>query len=76
MLRPILLIHGANDARVNVRESEQMAEALHRAGKEVRLVILADEGHSRDFGNWRNAVRQYREVEAFLADCLGGRRSM
>ena len=70
---PILLIHGAQDVRVNVRESDQMAEALRRAGKDVRYVRFPDEGHSRDYGNWRNAVRHYTEVEDFLASCLGGR---
>jgi dipeptidyl aminopeptidase/acylaminoacyl peptidase len=70
---PILLIHGARDSRVNVRESDQMAEALRRAGKDVRYVMFPDEGHRRDYGNWRNAIRHYTEVEDFLAGCLGGR---
>ena len=70
---PILLIHGAQDVRVNVRESDQMAEALRRAGKDVRYVMFPDEGHRRDYGNWRNAVRHYTEVEDFLSGCLGGR---
>jgi dipeptidyl aminopeptidase/acylaminoacyl peptidase len=52
-----------------------MAEALERAGKTVRLVVFEDEGHSRQYGNWRNAVRHYQEVEEFLAGCLGGRRT-
>jgi dipeptidyl aminopeptidase/acylaminoacyl peptidase len=72
---PVLLIHGARDTRVNVRESEQMAEALRKAGKQVRLVVLPDEGHRRGYGHFRNALRHYREVEDFLASCLGGRRS-
>jgi dipeptidyl aminopeptidase/acylaminoacyl peptidase len=73
--RPILIIHGANDARVSVRESEQMVAALQAAGKDVRYVSFPDEGHRRDYGNWRNAVRHHAEVERFLAACLGGRRS-
>ncbi|MBI4627777.1 MAG: prolyl oligopeptidase family serine peptidase [Candidatus Rokubacteria bacterium] len=73
--RPLLVIHGAKDTRVNVRESEQMVAALKQAGKEVRYVVFPDEGHSRDYGNWRNALRHYAEVEEFLAGCLGGRRS-
>jgi pimeloyl-ACP methyl ester carboxylesterase len=72
---PMLLIHGARDPRVNVRESQQMATALEQAGKKVRLVVFSDEGHRREYGNWRNAIRHYREVEDFLAACLGGRRS-
>jgi dipeptidyl aminopeptidase/acylaminoacyl peptidase len=71
--RPILLIHGARDERVKLRESEQMAEALQAAGKTVRLVVIPDEGHRRTYGNWRNLIRHYREVELFLGQCLGGR---
>lgn len=71
--RPLLIIHGAQDTRVNVRESEQMVAALRQAGKDVRYVVFPDEGHRRDYGNWRNALRHYSEVENFLARCLGGR---
>ena len=73
--RPVLLIHGARDARVNVRESEQMVAALRNAGKDVRYLVFPDEGHTREYGNWRNAVRHYTEVEDFLAGCLGRRAS-
>jgi dipeptidyl aminopeptidase/acylaminoacyl peptidase len=48
-----------------------MVEALQREGKDVRFVTLSDEGHSA-YGNWRNLIRQYREVEVFLGQCLGG----
>jgi dipeptidyl aminopeptidase/acylaminoacyl peptidase len=70
----ILLIHGTRDSRVNVRESEQMARALLEAGKDARLVLIDDEGHLNSYGNSRNAVRKYGEVELFLARCLGGRQ--
>ncbi len=33
-----------------------------------------DEGHLNSYGNFRNAVRKYGEVELFLARCLGGRQ--
>jgi hypothetical protein len=41
----------------------------------VRFVVFPDEGHTREYGNWRNALRHYVEVEDFLAGCLGGRTS-
>ena len=50
-----------------------MDAELRRLGKDVRLVVFADEGHRRDYGNWRNAIRHYGEIERFLARCLGGR---
>jgi dipeptidyl aminopeptidase/acylaminoacyl peptidase len=71
--RPILIIHGARDERVKLRESEQMVAALREAGKDVHFVVFPDEGHRRSYGNWRNAMRHYREVEVFLGTCLGGR---
>jgi len=71
---PILLIHGARDARVNVRESEQMAAGLRAAGKDVRLLVLRDEGHRREYGNWRNTVRHWEAVESFLDACRAGGR--
>ncbi len=73
--RPVLIIHGANDARVKLAESEQMVAALKAAGKDVRFVVLGDEGHLRSYGNWRNSMRHYGEMERFLAACLGGRAS-
>src|SRR5207245_2369482 len=39
--RPLLIIHGAKDTRVNVRESEQMVAALRAAGTEVRWREIA-----------------------------------
>jgi dipeptidyl aminopeptidase/acylaminoacyl peptidase len=50
-----------------------MVAALRQAGKDVQFVVLGDEGHRRDYGNWRNAIRHYAEMERFLAACLGGR---
>jgi len=70
---PILIIHGARDQRVKLSESEQMVEALHKAGKEVRYVVLPDEGHLWSYGNTRNALRHYAEVETFLDRCLAPR---
>jgi dipeptidyl aminopeptidase/acylaminoacyl peptidase len=69
---PLLLIHGARDQRVRLAESEQMVEALRRHGKDVRFVVLPDEGHQWDYGDSRNSMRHYGEVETFLAGCLGG----
>lgn len=50
---------------------------MHGGGDlmKVRFVVFPDEGHSRSYGNWRNAIRHYTEVEDFLARCLGGRRT-
>jgi dipeptidyl aminopeptidase/acylaminoacyl peptidase len=75
VIRPLLIVHGANDVRVDREESERMVEALRRAGKDVEYLEFPDEGHTRNFGNWKNAVRLYRAMERFLARHLGGRTS-
>jgi dipeptidyl aminopeptidase/acylaminoacyl peptidase len=71
--KPILILHGENDVRVKLEQSDLMVEALRKAGKEVRYVILKGEGHA----NQKPASNQimYREIEGFLASCLGGRAS-
>ncbi len=43
---PVLLIHGAKDVSSPVTQSEAMAQALKRAGKDVKLSIYPGEGHS------------------------------
>jgi len=43
--RPLMISQGANDPRVPVTESEQIYQALKRAGIPVWYVLAADEGH-------------------------------
>jgi dipeptidyl aminopeptidase/acylaminoacyl peptidase len=71
--RPLLIAHGANDARVKHRESDQMVEALSAAGKEVEYILFPDAGHS--LRHWKNRLRLFRSIEDFLAKHLGGRSS-
>jgi dipeptidyl aminopeptidase/acylaminoacyl peptidase len=42
---PVLLIHGKDDTVVPFQQSQSMAEALKRAGKNVELVTLQREDH-------------------------------
>jgi dienelactone hydrolase len=42
---PILLIHGKDDTRVPIEQSEQMAAALKLAGKIYEFVVLPHEDH-------------------------------
>ena len=42
---PLLVVHGANDTNVPVGESEQIVEALRRAGRDVRYLLFSDDGH-------------------------------
>jgi len=71
--RPLLIVHGANDVRVNQRESDQMVLALRQAGKDVEYLLFPDEGH-RNY-DWRSRLRIYERVEEFLARHLGDPRA-
>jgi len=70
---PILIIHGANDPRVRLDQSDRMVRALEDAGKPVEYHVIKKEGHG--FGHWKNQLSYLRKSEDFLADCLGGRSS-
>lgn len=65
---PLLLIHGTNDMRVAIGQSRIMAEELGKAGKPVRFIEFADEGH--DILNAENAAATYTASVDFFADCL------
>ena len=69
--RPLLIVQGANDARVKQQESDQIVDAMRKAGKEVKYILFPNEGHS--IRNWQNRVIFYRKLEDFLARHLGGR---
>ena len=71
--KPILILHGVNDPRVKLEQSELMVAALQKAGKQVDFVTVKGDGH----GNfkWNNNMTLFRKTEDFLAKCLGGRSS-
>lgn len=43
---PILLIHGDEDQRISLEQSQAMEKALRKAGKDVELLVVEDAGHS------------------------------
>jgi len=69
--RPLLIVQGAKDARVKQQESDQIVDAMRKAGKDVKYILFPNEGHS--IRNWQNRVIFYRKLEDFLARHLGGR---
>ena len=73
VVRPVLIIQGANDVRVKQEQSDRMVAALRAAGKEVDYLVIKDEGHR--IRHWKNRLTEYRAIEDFLAPCLGGRSS-
>lgn len=69
--RPLLIGQGANDPRVNVRESEQIVDAMAARKIPVTYVVFPDEGHG--FARPVNNIAFNAVTENFLAQCLGGR---
>jgi dipeptidyl aminopeptidase/acylaminoacyl peptidase len=71
IVRPLLIGQGANDPRVNVKESEQIVDAIEKNKGSVTYVVYSDEGHG--FARPENRVDFNARAEKFLAGCLGGR---
>jgi len=71
IVRPLLIGQGANDPRVNVRESDQIVEAMAAKKIPVTYVLFPDEGHG--FARPVNNIAFNAVTENFLAQCLGGR---
>ena len=69
--RPLLIGQGANDPRVNVRESDQIAAAMDAKKIPVTYVLFPDEGHG--FARPVNNIAFNAVAENFLASCLKGR---
>jgi dipeptidyl aminopeptidase/acylaminoacyl peptidase len=61
---PLFVAHGANDPRVKKSESDQIVEAVRRAGHDVLYMVKEDEGHG--FRNEENIFDFYRAMEGFF----------
>lgn len=71
IVRPLLIGQGANDPRVNVRESDQIVDAMAAKKIPVTYVVFPDEGHG--FARPVNSIAFFAVAENFLSACLGGR---
>ena len=69
--KPLLIGQGANDPRVKQVESEQIVEAMRRAGKSVEYILYEDEGHG--LARSENRRHFFAIAEEFLAKYLDGR---
>src|SRR5690606_35989618 len=71
IVRPLLTGQGANDPRVKKSESDQIVEAVKKAGIPVTYVVYPDEGHG--FAKPANSISFMAVTENFLSTCDGGR---
>jgi dienelactone hydrolase len=68
---PLMVVQGANDARVKKAESEQIVVALRDRGFPVEYLLAGDEGHG--FQRPVNNMALWASSEKFFAKHLGGR---
>lgn len=67
--KPLLVVQGANDPRVNIDESDQIVKALRQKGFDVPYMVKYDEGHG--FGKEENSIHLYKVMLGFYARHLG-----
>jgi dipeptidyl aminopeptidase/acylaminoacyl peptidase len=68
MRAPLFIQHGANDPRVPLSESEEIARVLREKGIRCELVVYPDEGHS--IAKLANRIDSFTRAVAFLDEVL------
>lgn len=66
--KPLFVIQGANDPRVNINESDQIVKNLRNKGYEVPYMVKYNEGHG--FGHENNRIELYKTMMGFFAKYL------
>jgi dipeptidyl aminopeptidase/acylaminoacyl peptidase len=66
---PVLVLHGANDPRDPVTESDRYVRAIRERGGEVEYLRFPDEGHG--IRRLENRIIAGRRIAAFLERLLG-----
>ncbi|MDQ3712968.1 MAG: S9 family peptidase [Acidobacteriota bacterium] len=68
---PLMIVHGANDPRVNKGEGDQIVVAMRDKKLPVEYIVAPDEGHG--FQRPVNNMAMLAAAERFFAKHLGGR---
>ena len=64
MTKPLFVVQGANDPRVNIDESDQVVTNLRSKGVDVPYMVKYNEGHG--FGHEENRIELYETMMGFL----------
>lgn len=70
IVKPLIVLQGANDPRVLKVESDEIVEAVRANGVPVEYVVFDDEGHG--FTKKENQLRGYEAILRFLDRHLKG----
>ncbi|KAA8485366.1 dipeptidyl aminopeptidase/acylaminoacyl peptidase [Arcticibacter tournemirensis] len=63
--KPLFVVQGANDPRVNINESDQIVKSLRSRGFDVPYMVKYNEGHG--FGHEDNRIELYKCMIGFFA---------
>jgi dipeptidyl aminopeptidase/acylaminoacyl peptidase len=74
IIKPLMVIQGANDPRVLQAESDEIVEAVKRNNGIVEYLIFPDEGHG--INKKVNKIRAYGAILSFLERHLKGTESV
>lgn len=66
--KPLMVVQGANDPRVNINESDQIVAGLRAKGFDVPYMVKYDEGHG--YYREENRMDFYSSMMGFLAQYL------
>lgn len=66
--KPLLVVQGANDPRVNIHESDQIVSQLRAKGKDVPYLVKYNEGHG--FAHEENRIELYKTMLGFFSKYL------
>lgn len=69
MKAPLLLFHGDKDIIVPLEQSQIMYDAMQKAGKKGRMIILKGEDHNQSL--YESRVIFLKETETFLDEVIG-----
>jgi dipeptidyl aminopeptidase/acylaminoacyl peptidase len=69
IVAPLMVIHGANDPRVPIGETEQIVANLEQRGRPVEYLRFEDEGHG--IVKLKNRLVAYPRIADFLEEHLG-----
>lgn len=72
--KPLFVVQGANDPRVNIDEADQIVKSLRERGVEVPYMVKYDEGHG--FGKEENRLDLYKAMMGFFAEHLKDEKTM
>jgi dipeptidyl aminopeptidase/acylaminoacyl peptidase len=73
IVKPLMVLQGANDPRVGKSESEDIVAAARANGAPVEYLVFEDEGHS--FRKKENRLAAYRSIVGFLDTYLKAART-